>query len=62
MDCKHATGLISQAMDQRLGLADRIQLRIHLVRCDGCKNFSGQMMFLRSSTQVLLQRITKDKT
>ena len=55
LNCKEAAMLMSQSMDKKLGVLDGINLRFHLMRCDGCKNFSMQMQFLRLSCQKLTQ-------
>ena len=34
-------------MDRKLSLAEQIQLRVHLVICSGCRNFSRQIDQLR---------------
>ena len=45
--CKETSALLSQAQDQRLGLRDRLSLRLHLMLCDGCANFRKQLEFIR---------------
>ena len=47
LTCKEASRLISQGLDRRLGFTDRIGLRLHLLICDGCANFSKQVKFVR---------------
>jgi hypothetical protein len=49
IDCREASRLISQNADRRLPLAQRIQLRLHLLICDACTNFSRQVQFLRKA-------------
>jgi hypothetical protein len=56
LTCKEATRLVSQGLDRRLGLAERVALRLHLLVCDGCANFSKQMAFLRSALSRLADR------
>jgi hypothetical protein len=55
LNCKRAVLLISQGMDKKLGILQRINLRFHLMRCGGCKDFRKQMMFLRKGCQNLSQ-------
>jgi hypothetical protein len=52
--CQEASRLLSQAMDQKLPLWDRARLRLHLVVCDACSNFSRQLQFLRRAVGRLL--------
>ena len=47
MNCKHATQLISQQQDRKLGIMERIGLRLHLLICSGCSNFNKQIDFIR---------------
>ena len=47
--CKEASRLISQAMDQKLTLAQRAALRVHLSACEACTRFGAQMNALRSA-------------
>ena len=54
IDCKEASRLLSQAMDQKLPLWDRARLRLHLAACDACRNFSRQLEFLRRAVARLL--------
>jgi hypothetical protein len=56
LNCKEATRLVSQGLDRRLGLAERAALRLHLLVCDGCANFSRQMAFLRKAMARLADR------
>lgn len=52
--CKEASRLLSQAMDRNLPLWERVRLRLHLVACDACRNFSRQLEFLRRAVARLL--------
>ena len=56
LTCKQATHLVSQGLDRRLGLAERLALRLHLLICDGCTNFSKQAAFLRRALSRLADR------
>jgi hypothetical protein len=39
--------IVSQAQDRRLGWLERWRMHIHLGVCEGCREFQGQMSFLR---------------
>ena len=56
LNCKEATRLVSQGLDRRLGLAERLALRLHLLICDGCTSFSKQVAFLRRALSRLADR------
>ncbi len=47
LTCKEVTRLVSESLDRKLSVAERFRLKIHLMICKGCKNFSEQMTFLR---------------
>ncbi len=47
-NCREATRLQSEALDQQLGLRQRIGLRIHLFLCKWCRRYGKQIGFLRS--------------
>jgi len=52
MNCRQATALLSQALDRELTLAERAELKIHLMMCSGCRNFGQQMHELRDITRL----------
>lgn len=53
LTCKEATQLVSQGLDRRLGPLERISLRLHLLICSGCTNFSRQVRFIRRAMRRL---------
>jgi hypothetical protein len=56
LTCKDASELLSQAQDRPLGLRERLVLRLHLLICHGCSNFSRQLDLIRAT----LRRIRDD--
>jgi hypothetical protein len=52
MNCKEATQLMSQELDRSLRWHERIALKFHVMMCDGCGNFRGQMAFLRKVCRI----------
>ena len=47
LTCREATSLISNGMDRRLYLSERIRLRLHVRICEACTRFTSQVAFLR---------------
>ncbi len=47
LTCKEASRLISDGMDRRLSVMERIALQLHVRVCDACTRFSRQLGFLR---------------
>ena len=58
--CEQASKLSSRAMEEPLGRFQRIQLRLHLMLCGHCKNFSRQIEFLRRTSRKVPEAIEKD--
>ena len=46
MNCEKATRLISESQERALSLTEKINLKMHVMMCSGCKNFSLQVPFL----------------
>jgi hypothetical protein len=55
LSCKEATRLVSQGLDRRLGLGERMALRLHLAICEGCSRFRRQVLFLREAVRRLAE-------
>ena len=53
LSCKETSRLLSQGEDRKLGLGERVALRVHLVICDGCRNVNAQLKFLRLAVKSL---------
>ena len=46
--CKDITKLISDSMERRLSLWQRIDLRLHLILCGFCRRFQANVLALRN--------------
>ena len=53
LTCKEATRLASQGLDRRLGLAERLALRLHVLVCEGCSNFRKQVALIHTTVARL---------
>ena len=51
LTCKETSRLLSQSADRKLGLGERVVLRLHLAICAGCRNVNAQFSFLRSAVK-----------
>lgn len=56
MNCKQATRLISESQERSLSLVEKMSLKVHLVICTGCKNFSLQVPFLSKAMKAYARR------
>lgn len=52
LSCKEASRLISDGMDRRLSIAERVALRLHVGICDACTRFTAQVQFLRRALKA----------
>ncbi len=56
LNCKQASELMSQAQDRDISLRERFFLRLHLLVCHGCRNFSAQLKLMRAACRRYLDR------
>jgi len=61
LSCKQASQLISQSLDRRISLRERISLRLHLVVCDFCRRFNQQLNQMLSAARVQRHEIEHDE-
>jgi hypothetical protein len=55
--CKEISELISESLDRRLPLGQRIAVRMHLLMCKLCFEFSRQLRFMKKSAQRYIEEI-----
>lgn len=51
MNCKEATQLLSQDLERKLSLPERLGLRLHLLICRGCRATERHFAFLRTAAR-----------
>ncbi|GAB3259460.1 zf-HC2 domain-containing protein [Chitinimonas naiadis] len=61
MNCKDATRLVSEGLDRQLGLGEKVKLRLHLLICHYCTDFSRQTLFLRRAAKQAALRKRNEK-
>ena len=47
--CREVHRLVSEGMDRELSFVERSRMRLHLMVCDACTRFNGQMSLLRQA-------------
>lgn len=52
MNCQQATRLISESQDRPLSMSEKLSLKMHVMMCAGCKNFSLQVPFLSKAMKA----------
>jgi hypothetical protein len=45
--CREVHRLTSEGMDRELSVVERWRMRVHLLVCESCTNFTAQMRLLR---------------
>jgi len=51
LDCRRASRLLSIACERDLTPEEEQALRVHLEACRGCREFEGQLRFLREASR-----------
>lgn len=51
-NCKKVTYLVSESLDRKLALHQRMGMRIHLVMCKFCSRYKEQLLFLRKTARL----------
>ena len=57
LDCKQTSQLISQSLDRSLTLRERFALRLHLLICKYCKQFSQHIQTIRVALKQMTSSI-----
>jgi len=60
LNCRQASRLISEAQERPLSLSEKISLKLHVLMCAGCKNFSLQVPFLSKAMRAYAQGKDED--
>ncbi|RZI43401.1 zf-HC2 domain-containing protein [Herbaspirillum sp. HC18] len=47
--CKEVHRLTSEGLDRELNIVERARVRMHLLVCNACRTFTGQMDLLRKA-------------
>jgi hypothetical protein len=51
-NCREVTRLVSESLDRKLPLSERIGVRIHLLMCKLCPEARRQMLLLREAARL----------
>jgi hypothetical protein len=51
LNCKQASQIISQSLDNPLSWHDRMKLRFHLFICNACTRFSQQLRLIKKAIE-----------
>ena len=50
--CKEVTQMVSESLDHKLPLVQRIGIRIHLMMCKFCSRYRKQLQILREAMRL----------
>lgn len=56
--CQEITQLASRAYDEKIGLMDNVELKLHLMMCKHCRNFAKNNEVLHKIMQTHRQQNT----
>jgi hypothetical protein len=62
LNCKDASQLISQSLEQPLTMRERFALNLHLLICKYCKRFSQQLHTIGVALKLTTRVIEQDET
>ena len=62
LDCKQTSQLISQSLERSLTLRERFALRLHLLFCKYCTQFSQHLQTLHVAMKTMVHSIETDNT
>lgn len=57
LTCKEASALVSESLDRRLPVRQRLALRWHLRMCDLCSRYKRHLLFMRETLRLYAKRI-----
>lgn len=57
LNCREVTRMVSESQERKLSVVEKMSLNLHLMMCDGCKNFSLQVPFLRKAMKAYSERL-----
>ncbi len=49
LSCKEVTRLVSESLDRKLPLSQRIAMRMHLLMCKLCSRYKKQLLLIREA-------------
>jgi predicted anti-sigma-YlaC factor YlaD len=58
--CKEVHRLTSESMDRELTMVERTRVRLHLLVCNACRNFTDQMDLIRKAMRRIVTDSDKD--
>jgi predicted anti-sigma-YlaC factor YlaD len=60
ISCEDLTQFVSESMDRKLSLRQRIGVRVHLSMCTFCRRFKEQVSFMRELVDLYKTAVEND--
>jgi predicted anti-sigma-YlaC factor YlaD len=57
LNCKQNTELLSQALERPITFWEKVAMRMHLMMCQGCRNFEKQLGFIQKACRELPRKL-----
>jgi len=57
--CRDITALVSQGMDKKLSLKERLAISLHVMMCSHCRNFQTQSQFISKAAHRYTEQLQK---
>ncbi len=62
LSCREISELVSQSLDRKLPLRQRLSVRFHLGMCRFCSGFRRQLLLLSKAATKEAERVERDET
>ena len=59
-NCREISFFISQALDKKLTVRERISVRLHVIMCAKCHNFQKKTWLIRKAALNYIERLSKN--
>ena len=60
-NCKEVTRMVSESMDRKLPLHQRMGIRVHLLMCKFCSRYRKQLLILREAMRLQEKYVEETK-
>jgi hypothetical protein len=57
LSCKEITQLVSESLDRRLPLRQRLAIRVHILLCTLCNRYRRHLLFIRDAVRLHPDRL-----
>jgi hypothetical protein len=62
LTCKDVSKLVSESLDRKLPLSQRMAVRLHIMMCRMCRAYQKQTLLLRNAVQAYAHSLDKGES